>query len=318
MNTHTSTTDSIEELDKLFHPHSIPISSSISASPRLEKKRKRACLECTKSHSSCDGKRPCSRCILKKRTDFCVDVLKKKYIGQDRPVVLKPLIPKPLEKNVVYPTSFSLPCAYASKEDIKCHNCQKSTLNVPKDWMSKRTSLLNQDFIVNLEKSLDLPNCFGLSEMWLNSEMPLWMKSLNPMDSSSTLIQLHSQVEDLCCSITPNESFPTLESVILEYSQVIRLLPSPAAVWTLPDGFLKVSNASFTQVSSFEMIQHCIHPDSLDSFYEFILQCISNQQSTGQTVFINHKRATLQLSLRLTSSDPCIFGNFIITDSSDL
>jgi len=70
---------------------------------RVTCKRRKICMSCTKcreSHTSCDGARPCSRCIKRGYPEQCLDALKKRSDLNQRacpgcPAILLPKIPIP-------------------------------------------------------------------------------------------------------------------------------------------------------------------------------------------------------------------------------
>ena len=278
--------------------------------------KRKACAGCYKSHVSCDGQRPCQRCISKKIT--CLEQLKKSKLPK-RPAAVKILpapsasLPPPWQSG--YSSQISVTCS-SSTTDPKCQNCQSNSLKIQKDALQ---DLWTIDHFSNLlNDSFELPDCFSFIDSFLENQplSPLWMRSLAilPQDHP-TLVQSDARITSLLTTCPQKPGLPTLETVIMEYAHAFKMLASPAALWTMPHGFLRLSNGSFTALSQSEMIQSCLSPTSLVEFYSALETCCQSGSASGKTVFVNGQRAALTLTLKWTTEGAVIASYFILLEN---
>jgi hypothetical protein len=146
--------------------------------------------------------------------------------------------------------------------------------------------------------------------------LPLWLTSLHlPLDLKIQLLESEGRLSHaLVHPPIPKHQLPSLNSAILEFSKVFQMMLTPAALWTLPDGFLRLSNSAFTQISPKDMIQHVFKTECLASVYQAFEEAVQSGSANGTVVFVNSGKAAMSLSLRWTREGVLMVGYFISLD----
>jgi hypothetical protein len=170
---------------------------------------------------------------------------------------------------------------------------------------------------------MSLPDCFSFLDSFLQNEitkpLPLWMGSV-PLtyEAKSQILDYESRIT-LALSADARERSKhsnltplfSEETCIQEYSRAFLMMNSPAALWSIPDGFLRLSNAAFTSQCSKDLIQLCVDPSSLEDLYKLLEKCVARGSSTGQILLVQYVKAAVSLSLVWTVQGPLVVGYFI-------
>lgn len=257
--------------------------------------------------------------------------------------VSKPIVaPRtPPLANLVYPPEKILHCA-ASSQNPKCRSCKANIVQVPKTSFSSTFTNENPVAVNNVEQahqqvdtpppmdleqlirdSMGLPDCFSFLDSFLQNEitkpLPLWMSGVPLTHEAKTqILDCESRIS-LALSLDPrarsNSSdrtqLPSVAACIQDYSRAFLMMNSPAGLWSIPDGFLRLSNASFTSQCSKDLIQLCVDPSSLEDLYNLMETCVSRGSATGQLLLVQYVKAAVSLSLVWTAQGPLVVGYFI-------